>query len=164
MLTGVVIALTLATNIPWYDGKVGPISLGESAVDVQKTLGPGWRGSVSDPRGNKATALIYTDGVDQLQVWLSPDRDLGETVEGIVARENRPEGAPFAHQTALRSWRWAGVTLFETPSQLRGWRVERWSPPRKSDGMIASYEQPDSTDVWFSQNVWGGVDFHTFVD
>jgi len=162
MVATVFLALTLAANTSAGDAIVGPIHMGERVVDVQKELGPGWRGPVVDSVGNKSMALIYTDGVDQLQVWIQPDRDLGETVDGIVARENRPEGGAFAHRTVLRSWRWAGGTLFEMPRKLREWRVERWSPPR-SDGEIARYEQPDSDVVWFTRNAWGGVDFHWFV-
>ena len=159
----VLLALALASPNPTGDGHVGPIRLGETAIEVQKSLGPGWRGLVTDD-GNEGTALVYTDGVDQLQVWLSPDRDLGETVDGIVARENRAQGRAFARPTVLRSWRWAGGALFAMPSELRGWRVERWSPPRPDDGAIASYEHPDGWTVWFTKNAWEGVDFHWFAD
>ena len=162
MIATVFLALTLATMNPADDGTVGPIHLGERVMDVQKALGPGWRGPVFDTRGNKSTALVYTDGVDQLQVWLSPDSG-GETVDGIVVRENRAEGGAFDHPTVLRSWHWAGGTLFEMPRKLTGWRVERWSPPRRSDDAIALYEHPDGWAVWFWRNAWGGVDFNWFV-
>ena|SRR5579859_1874730 len=164
MLGSVLLALTLATNISGGDSIVGPIHLGERVVDVQKELGPGWRGPVVDSLGNKSMALVYTDGVDQLQVWIQSDPDLGETVDGIVARENRPEGCSFAHRTVLRSWRWAGGTIFEMPRELAGWKVMLFSPPRRDDGQIASYEHPDGWVVWFTRNAWGGVDSHTFAD
>ena len=163
MLAPVVIALTLAI-CPAHVDTVGPIHLDEPVIDVEKKLGPGWRGQVFDSVGNRATALVYTDGVDQLQVWLQRERGFGETVEGIVARENRPEGGAFAPRTPLRLWRWAGGTLFEMPDALRGWRVTRWSPPRRFDGEVASYECADGTTVWFTKNAWGGVDIHLYAD
>lgn len=161
MFAALILAVSISTG--WPDGDVGPIRLGEPVAQVQKTLGPGWRGHVEDD-GNKGTALVYTDGVDQLQVWISSDPAEGETVEGIVARENRAQGAPFARHVPLRTWRWPGGTLFEMPAALRGWHVTRWSPPRFADHEIASYEHPDGVVVWFTENAWRGVDFHWFAD
>ncbi|HYK53939.1 MAG TPA: hypothetical protein VEV38_10460 [Candidatus Eremiobacteraceae bacterium] len=157
------LAVALTSLAAPAQAEVGPIYLGESIKAVQQELGLGWRGAVRDTSGNKGTALVYTDGVDQLQIWIQSDRDTSESVEGIVARENRAQGGAFVRPTVLRSWRWPGGTIFEMPRELSGWRVDR-SASTRSEGEIVSYEYPDGVVVWFTRNAWSGIDFHTFAD
>lgn len=47
MFAPVALALTLAI-CPMHVDTVGPIHLGEPLIDVEKKLGPGWRGRVFD--------------------------------------------------------------------------------------------------------------------
>lgn len=144
---------------------VGPIHLGERIEDVRKALGPGWRGSVYD-KGAEAyfTALVYTDGVDQLELYVVPTTDQGEVVDTIVARENRAEGGAFRRHVSLRTWRWDLGFLFEAPVAAHGWSGGRLKTPRTGDHAIASYDYGHPLSVWFIKNEWGGVDFHMFSE
>ena len=143
--------------------KVGPIYLGEPVREVVQTLGPGWRGPVSDDAGNKSMALVYTDGVDQLQLWFVNTTDQGE-VWWIVARENRAQGSAFLRPTVLRDWRWDLGALFHMPVEANGWTRWHLASSRAGDNAIAEYRYGHPLAVWFTKNQWGGVDFHMFED
>lgn len=142
---------------------VGPVHLGERVADVQKKLGPGWRGQVYDPAsGQYLAALVYTDGVDQLELFVEVTSG-GEKVASIVARENRAQGAAM-HGPELRRWRWRGGTVFAAPASVRGWSAQRWHPHSNGDRTIASYSYGHPLVVWITENSWGGVDFHMFEE
>ncbi|MFI5388815.1 MAG: hypothetical protein ACHQY2_03770 [Candidatus Eremiobacterales bacterium] len=164
MLAATILALILGPMGPNPGAaqvKVGPLYLGESVKDVEKTLGRGWRGTVSlaEPgRPQYFNALIYTDGVDQLQVLLW-GAGSDARIMMIVARQRRAEGGTFQQPETLRSWLWAGGTLFEMPASVRGWSAYHWKPGSNGD-QIASYDYRHPLSVWFTKNQWGGVDFH----
>ena len=145
--------------------EVGPIHLGERVKDVERTLGPGWRGPVFDDQAKRwRSALVLTDGVDQLLLWLVPTTDEGEIVEEIVGRENRAQGGAISHPTVLRNWRWDLGPLFEMPVASHGWTGGRLPSPRSGDYAIAQYSYGHPLAVWYTKNQWGGVDFHMFEE
>ena len=145
--------------------KVGPVYLGETVKQVQKALGRGWRGPVYD-RGSEQhyNALVYTDGVDQLELYVIPTTDEGEVVFWIVARENRPQGGAFRYGTTLREWRWDLGSLFEMPDASHGWTGGRVPSPTAGDDTVARYRYGHPLAVWFTKNQWDGVDFHMFEE
>lgn len=139
--------------------RVGPIHFGDQVVSVQKLLGRGWRGTVCDQQPRRCSnELVYTDGVDQLQLWLAGTKDKDEFVDLIVARENRAQGGELQSKLPLREWTWSGGTLFTMPRSIPGWKTYFDSPFR------ATYDYGHGFSVWFTKNAWHGVDFHMFSE
>lgn len=142
---------------------VGPVHLMERVVDVQKALGTGWSGLDCEDEQNGdgakcAHVLAYTDGVDQLKLYIDED-----FVFLIEARENRAQGGRLRASIPIRRWHWAGGTLFEMPDAVKGWTVQTFraepdKPWRKSYGYGHGFG------VWFTRNRWSGVDFHMFEE
>jgi hypothetical protein len=141
---------------------VGPIFWGEFVKMVQLALGPGWKGrDCQEPvfkRSGCNDVLVYTDGADQLKLYVDTLTDGNEVVGLIESRQGRAQGGAFRYNVApLRQWRWAGGTLFSKPRSVDGWKTT-WSKKE------ANYRPAHAFAVWITNNAWGGLDFHMFSE
>jgi hypothetical protein len=137
--------------------QVGPIYLEESVRAVVSTLGKGWRGLDCVEYRHCEAVLVYTDGRDQLKLYIGGGYIDGG-VDVIEAREGRAQGGSLLRGLPpLREWRWAGGRIFKTPSSVKGWET-RWS---RSE-VTYTYDHPLA--VWITPNPWHGRDFHMFQE